>query len=285
MTDHLDELEQKTIFIIRESLKQFKNPAMLWSIGKDSTTLLYLVKQAFFGNVPFPVIHIDTGKKFKEIYEFRDELTKAWGLTLIIACNADADEKGITPEKDKFECCNYRKTDALKRCVAEHKFDGLLLGIRRDEHGIRDKERYFSPRDKNFQWKVSERKEKKDEGDAPFISLQDTELDGWNIYSADFGDGTDHVRVHPILHWTEREIWEYVKREDIPMVGLYSAKDGKRFRSIGCECCCSPVTSDAVTTDEIIKELKDTKIAERSGRAQDKESAHMMQKLRSLGYM
>ena len=137
----LDELEAKSIYIIREAYKKFKNMAMLWSIGKDSTALLWLCRKAFFGKIPFKVIHIDTGYKFKEIYEFRDRMAKEWGLNLIVIKNKDADDRGILPEKGKFECCNARKTEALKKAVKENKFDALLLGIRRDEHGIRNKER------------------------------------------------------------------------------------------------------------------------------------------------
>ncbi len=276
--DHLDELESKSIFIIRETLNKFKNPALLWSIGKDSTTLLWLVKRAFFGEVPMPVLHIDTGYKFKEIYEFRDKYAKEWGLNLMVAKN---EETNATP-KEKFKCCNERKTEALKQAVKKYKIDALLLGIRRDEHGIRNKERYFSPRDKQFRWNYAK---KKKGGDSGLESLQDTELSGWNLFATDFGEDTDHVRVHPILHWNELEIWEYVKKENIPMVDLYFAKKGKRFRSIGCECCCNPVKSNADDINKIVKELKTTKVAERSGRAQDKEEEYMMQKLRSLGYM
>ncbi len=276
----LKELESKSIFAIREAKRRFKNPMLLWSMGKDSTVLLWLCKKAFFGKIPFPVMHIDTGYKFKQMYEFRDKWAKNWGLDLIVTRNQDA---RITPDKDKFKCCNARKTEALKQALEEHGFDGVFVGIRRDEHGIRNKERYFSPRDKDFRWKVSKAKEKSDEGDSPFVALQDTEFSGWNLFATDFGPETNHVRIHPLLHWNEREIWEYVRREKIPLLDLYLAKGGKRYRSIGCECCCAPVDSDADTIDKVIKELKMTKSQEREGRAQDKE--HLMQKLRSLGYM
>ncbi|MBL7197686.1 MAG: sulfate adenylyltransferase subunit CysD [Candidatus Omnitrophica bacterium] len=276
---NLNNLESKSICIIREAYKQFKNPALLWSIGKDSTTLLWLCRKAFFGEIPFPVIHIDTGYKFKEIYDFRDEYAKKWNLNLIITKNKDAFE---TPETSKFECCNSRKTEALNQIVKKYKFDSLLVGIRRDEHGIRGKERYFSPRDKQFKWNVVK---KQNNGDSPFESLQDAEFDGWNIYATDFGTGTNHVRVHPLLHWTELEIWQYIKKEKILSIPLYFAKNGKRYRSIGCEPCCSAVVSDATDVDKIIEELKKNKTPEREGRAQDKEDEYNMQKLRSLGYM
>lgn len=285
--DIINEFENKSIYIIREVYKNFKNPAVLWSCGKDSTTLLWLCKKAFFGNIHFKVIHIDTGYKFKEIYEFRDKCAKEWDLNIIIAQNKDAVEKEITPEKGRLECCNARKTEALKQVVKKYKIDALIVGIRRDEHGIRNKERYLSPRDKKFRWNVVKEKEKQgqDDGDSNLIALQDIEFDGWGIYATDFGSDVNHVRIHPLLHWTELDIWKYVKREKIPTIGLYFAKNGKRFRSIGCECCCEPVDSDADDINKIIEELKKTKVLERVGRSQDKENEYNMQKLRSLGYM
>lgn len=275
---YLAELENKSIYIIREAYKQFKNPALLWSIGKDSTVLLWLCRKAFpFGKIPFPVIHIDTGYKFKEIYEFRDKYAKEWELDLAIAENKDAEEK---PEGDHFKCCNTRKTDALKNILKEKKYDALLLGIRRDEHGIRGKERYFSPRDKEFHWKVV--KEKLG-GDSQLEALQDTEMSGWGLFNSDFGKDCDHVRVHPLLHWTELEVWNYIKQENIPTVSLYYSKEGKRYRSIGCEPCCTPIESKASNAEEVVEELKTTTTGERDGRKQDKE--RIMERLRAMGYM
>jgi len=266
--DRLDELESKSIYIIREAYKQFKNIAVLWSIGKDSTTLMWLIRKAFYGQVPFPAVHIDTGYKFKEIYEFRDRFSKEWGFNLIIGKNEEAMAAGMGPDKgDKLGCCTALKTDALKMTIDKKGYRALLLGIRRDEHGIRAKERVFSPRDRQFQWDYKN---------------QPPEL--WDQYKSK-QEGEQHIRVHPILHWTEYDVWAYVQREKIPIVDLYFAKDGKRYRSIGCETCCNPVDSDADTVDKIVEELRTTKVAERSGRAQDKESAYVMQKLRSLGYM
>ncbi len=271
--DHLDELESKSIYIIREAYKQYKNIAMLWSIGKDSTALLWLCRKAFFGRIPFPVVHIDTSYKFKEIYDFRDKYVKEWGLKLVVGKNEEAIAAGMGPtEGNKFECCNQLKTIALKQTIAKQKFTALLLGIRRDEHGIRAKERVFSPRNQQFKWDYKN---------------QPPEL--WDQYKSKQADD-EHLRVHPILHWTEQDIWDYVKRENIPITELYFAKEmengeWKRYRSIGCETCCNPICSKATDVDKIVEELKTTKVAERSGRAQDKESAYIMQKLRSLGYM
>jgi sulfate adenylyltransferase subunit 2 len=278
---NLDELEQKSVYVIREVLQRFKKPAILWSIGKDSTTMLALCKAAFFGKIPFPVVHIDTGFKFKEIYEFRKKLAEEWGLNLIVGGNEEAT---ALPENGTFECCMERKTNALQKLVEEHGFDALLVGIRRDEHGIRGKERYFSPRDKEFKWNyVAEKKSVG--GDSPFVSLQDPEFSGWNIFSTDFGKEADHVRVHPILDWTEQDVWEYVKAKDLPVVDLYFSKNGKRFRSIGCECCCATVDSNATDVDSVIEELKVTNVPERAGRKQDNDKDYSFQKLRTLGYM
>ncbi len=266
--DKLSELESKSIFIIREAYYQFKDIAALWSIGKDSTTLVHLCLKAFYGEIPFPLMHIDTSYKFPEMYRFRDEYAKKWGVKLIVTRNEESIANGMGPNVgEKLECCTQLKTNALKMGIAEHGFKALLLGIRRDEHGIRAKERYFSPRNEQFQWDYEN---------------QPPEL--WDQYKSKAED-EEHIRVHPLLHWTELNIWEYVKRENLPITDLYLAKDGKRFRSIGCVPCCAPVESEADTIDKIIEELKTTTTSERAGRAQDKESVTTMQKLRALGYM
>lgn len=265
--DYLDKLENQSIFIIREAYAQFRKIAMLWSIGKDSTTLLWIIRKALFGKIPFPIIHIDTTYKFKEIYNFRNKYAKDWNFNLIILKNKEAINKVTGPDKGKFQCCTELKTNALKIGIAKYGFKALYLAIRRDEHGIRAKERIFSPRDEDFQWDYKN---------------QPPEL--WDQYKTK-AENEEHIRVHPLLGWREIDIWEYIKRENIPIVSLYFAKAGRRYRSIGCQCCCNPVDSDADTIDKIIKELRDSKISERSGRAQDKESDYMMQKLRALGYM
>jgi len=267
MTSHLQELENKSIAIIREAKAQFKNLAVLWSTGKDSTTSLWLCKKAFFGRIPFPVIHIDTGYKFPEIYKFRDKVAQEWGFNLLVAKNEEAIEKGMSPEKGRFECCTLLKTEALKDLIEREKFDALILSIRRDEHGIRGKERYFSPRDEEFKWDYKN---------------QPAEM--WDLYVKPAEDYS-HMRVHPILHWTEFEVWQYVKQEGLPVNPLYFAIDGKRYRSLGCQPCTIPIPSNAKTIDQIVEELRTSKISERAGRAQDKEKAYMMQKLRALGYM
>jgi sulfate adenylyltransferase subunit 2 len=185
----------------------------------------------------------------------------------MVARNEEKLAAGVGPDKGKFQCCNELKTVALKQAIAANKFSALYLGIRRDEHGIRAKERFFSPRDEDFEWDYKN---------------QPPEL--WDQYKTKAAD-EEHIRVHPLLGWTELDIWQYIQRENIPVVELYFAKNGKRYRSIGCETCCMPVDSDADTIDKIVEELKTSTVSERSGRAQDKESDYMMQRLRSLGYM
>ena len=264
---YLQELEKKSIAIIREAKAQFKNLAVLWSTGKDSTTSLWLCKKAFFGKIPFPIIHIDTGCKFPEIYEFRDRMAKEWDMNLLIAKNDEAIQRGVSPQKGRFECCTLLKTEALKNLIEREKLDALILSIRRDEHGIRAKERYYSPRNREFQW-----------------DYQNQPAEMWDLYVKPSEDYS-HMRVHPILHWTELNVWQYVKQEKLPINPLYFAKSGKRYRSLGCMPCTVPVPSQAETIDEIVEELKTSKTPERAGRSQDKEKAYMMQKLRSLGYM
>jgi len=265
--DALTELENRSIYIIREAYYHFRNLALLWSIGKDSTTLLWLARKAFFGQIPFPVLHIDTSYKFPEIYEFRDRYAKEWGLDLQVARNDAALSEGMSPEKGNLECCSALKTDALRDAIAQLGHQALLLGIRRDEHGIRAKERYFSPRDEDFRWDYQN---------------QPPEL--WDQFKSRAEDRS-HVRVHPLLHWRELDVWTYVEREKMPVVSLYFARNHERYRSIGCGCCCSPVASEASTVGEVVAELRETHTAERSGRSQDKESTYTMQKLRALGYM
>lgn len=281
----MKELIGKSLFIIREAKSQFKNPAVLWSTGKDSTAMLALIKEAFFGKVPFPVVHLDTGYKFPEIYKFRNRLAKEWELNLIIG---KRDNTNFHPEKTgHFECCTELKTNTLKDVLKKHKFDALIMSIRRDEHYIRNLERFYSPRDKQFKWHLLRPKTKEEmkEGDAPFVSEQQVEFAGWNLFQSDFGSNCDHVRVHPILHWTELDVWKFIKEKNLPISPLYISKNGYRYRSLGCMPCTVPIKSDAKTIDEIIEELKTTTIEERSGRSQDKEKEQVMRRLRSLGYM
>ena len=257
----LNELESKSIYIIREARNKFKNIAALWSMRKDSTTMLALARKAFLGKIPFPVIHIDNGIDFPETYKFREDLAKKWNLDLIVA------KSEIKPELSGFSCCGSNKTEALKEVMSEHNFDALIVSIRRDEHGIRAKERIFSPRDQSFKWDYKNQPE-----------------EIWNNYTSSL-DKKGHIRVHPLLDWNEIDIWNYIKREKIPINPLYISRNNYRYRSLGCTHCTVPIKSNAKNVNEIIKELETTNIEERSGREQDKEKEYVMEKLRSLGYM
>lgn len=265
--NHLDELEAESIFILREAYKKFGKLAMLWSIGKDSTVLLWLAKKAFYGYCPFPFVHVDTTFKIPEMIEYRDKIVKELNIDLIVHTNVEAIKEGMSPERGRLICCKALKTDGLQQVVEKYEFEGLILGVRRDEEGSRSKERVFSERNKDYEWDYTN---------------QPPEL--WDQFKTDFPKG-NHIRVHPILHWNEIDVWEYILRENIPLIDLYFAKNGKRYRSLGCAPCTGTIDSTAVTIEEIIEELKHTKTSERAGRAQDQEDAYAMQKLRKDGYM
>jgi len=267
---------------------------MLWSIGKDSTVMLWLARKAFLGHVPFPLVHIDTNYKIPEMIEYRDRLTAEWHLDMVYGQNKEAlDAKRTYPDGnvDRLTCCKNLKTEALKHTLSgqwpRYRFNhtlgnyevdkntepytGVIVGARADEEGSRSKERYFSPRDRQNEWDIAE---------------QPPEF--WNQFKTDFAPGT-HVRVHPLLDWTELNIWEYIEREKIPTVSLYYDQgDGKRYRSLGCYPCTTPIDSTAKNHAEIIEELRGgqlANIAERSGRAQDKEDGGGLETLRREGYM
>ena len=292
--NHLDILENKSVHILREAYSELGNLCMLWSIGKDSTVLLWLARKAFFGHVPIPLVHNDTHHKIPEMIEYRDRLAAEWNLDMIYGENTEALEKKETyPDGNvsHIDCCMRLKTEALTNTLngswpryrynhsrgvyekdsSREAYTGVIVGARADEEGSRSKERYFSPRDKNNDWDV---------GDQP--------PEFWNQYKTDWAPGT-HVRVHPLLDWTELDVWEYIGRENIPVVPLYFDQgDGTRYRSLGCAPCPTPVESTAKNVPEIIEELKTGKfanIAERSGRAQDKEGGGGLEELRRSGYM
>ena len=292
--DHLDRLEYRSVHIFREAYANFKSLCMLWSIGKDSTVLLWLARKAFFGHVPFPLVHIDTSFKIPEMIRYRDRLAAEWNLNLIYGQHEAAlRDKRTFPDGavDRITCCGLLKTEALKKTLSgewpryrfnhakkayeldknTEPFTGVIVGARADEEGSRSKERYFSPRNRENSWDV---------GDQP--------PEFWNQYKTDFAPGT-HLRIHPLLDWTELNIWEYIERENIPTVSLYyNHGDGIRYRSLGCGPCTKHVESDARNVQEIIVELKTGKfanIAERSGRAQDKDDGGGLETLRREGYM
>jgi sulfate adenylyltransferase subunit 2 len=265
--DYLEELEAQSIFIIREAYAKYKRIGMLWSIGKDSTVLLWLTRKAFLGHCPMPLIHIDTSYKIPEMISYRDRLAQEWGLRLIIGQNKVALANGMNSSLGRLKCCGALKTDALHNVIQEQNLQAIFLGIRRDEEGTRAKERYFSPRTKDFEWNFKD---------------QPPEL--WDQFQFEYPEHV-HVRVHPLLQWTEIDIWKYIEKENIPVIDLYFSKEGKRYRSLGCAPCTSPIQSQAKTVQEIIQELETTKISERAGRAQDQADTHAMQKLRVKGYM
>jgi sulfate adenylyltransferase subunit 2 len=269
--DHLAKLENQSIYILREAYNKFEHLGMLWSIGKDSTVLLWLARKAFLGHVPFPLVHVDTTYKIPSMIEYRDKVVSDWKLQLIVGKNEEVLREGNTFPNGKatrVECCGTLKKDALKTVLEKHHFTGVIVGVRRDEEPTRAKERYFSPRDKNMEWNVED---------------QPPEL--WDQFKTDFEPGT-HIRIHPLLHWTEVNIWEYIQRENIPVIPLYFANGkNERYRSIGCYPCTSPIKSSARNVSEIIAELRATKSPERAGRAQDKESEDAFEKLRRDGYM
>lgn len=292
--DHLETLESKSVHILREAYREFKSLCMLWSIGKDSTVLLWLARKAFFGHVPFPLVHVDTSFKVPEMITYRDRIAREWKLNMVVGQNKAALAAHQTfpdGKVDRLTCCRLLKSEALKHTLSgewtrlrmDHRtgayvedankepYTGVIVGVRADEEGSRSKERYFSPRDKENDWDVDD---------------QPPEL--WNQYKTDFAPGT-HVRIHPLLDWTELNIWEYIQREQIPLISLYFDQgEGKRYRSLGCYPCTLPVNSHATTVAEIVEELRSGKfanIAERAGRAQDKDDGGGLETLRREGYM
>jgi sulfate adenylyltransferase subunit 2 len=292
--DHLETLESKSVYILREAYREFKNLCMLWSIGKDSTVLLWLARKAFVGHVPFPLVHIDTSFKIPAMIEYRDRLALEMKLNMVYGQNKEALRNKTTfpaGAVDRLTCCKLLKSEALKHTLSgewtryrmdhslrkyvedtnKEPYTGVIVGARADEEGSRSKERYFSPRDKESEWDVAD---------------QPPEL--FNQFKTDFAPGT-HVRIHPLLDWTELNIWEYIDRENIPVVPLYfNNGSGKRYRSLGCYPCTFPVESESRNVKEIIVELASGKfanIAERSGRAQDREDGGGLEALRRDGYM
>jgi sulfate adenylyltransferase subunit 2 len=263
--DRFDELEAQSVFILREAFARLKRIALLWSLGKDSNVMVWLARKAFFGRVPFPVMHVDTGKKFPEMYAFRERYAKEWQLDLFVEPCPPID--AVDPTLPPAARSAARKTEGLKLALAKHGFDGLIAGIRRDEEATRAKERVFSPRSLEGEWNV-----------------RDQPPEFWDHFNASPAPGT-HLRIHPILHWTELDIWTYTRREGIPVIPLYLARGGKRYRSLGDADITFPVVSQAATIDEIIAELETTKIAERSGRAMDHESEEAFERLRTAGYL
>jgi len=205
---HLQELEDQSVYILREAYKNFDNLCMLWSIGKDSTVLLWLMRKAFFGHTPIPLVHIDTSYKIKEMIEYRDKLAGEWGLTLVVGQNEAVLKAGMGPSLGRMVCCTALKTEGLQLVLDQKKYNGVIVGVRSDEEGTRAKERYFSPRDKNNDW-----------------DFRDQPAELWDQFKTSFEPGT-HVRIHPLLDWTEINVWEYIRKESIPVPALLRPGSG-----------------------------------------------------------
>jgi sulfate adenylyltransferase subunit 2 len=294
---HLKVLEAESIHIMREVIAEFENPAMLYSIGKDSSVMLHLALKAFYpSKLPFPLLHVDTTWKFKEMMEFRDRRIEELGLTLLTHVNPEGVAKGVTPfTHGSSVYTDIMKTEGLKQALNEHKFDAVFGGARRDEEKSRAKERIYSFRDKNHRWDPKK---------------QRPEL--WNIYNGRIHKG-ESIQVFPLSNWTELDIWQYIYLEGIPLVPLYFAaprpvveRDGVkimvdderfpleegeipvienvRFRTLGCYPLTGAVASDAVTLPEIIQEMLLTKTSERQGRLIDADQAGSMEKKKIEGY-
>ena len=265
MNNHLKKLENESIYILRQAYRSIKNISMLWSLGKDSNVMVWIAFKAFLGKIPFPLVHVDTGKKFKEMYDFRNKYEKKWNIKLIKGDCPPVEE--IDPSLPPAARSAARKTEGLKKILQTYQFKGVVAGIRRDEQSTRAKERIFSPRDESGKWDVKN---------------QPPEF--WDQSNFNYPDKV-HIRIHPLLSWTEIDIWQYIKDQKIPIVDLYFSKNGKRYRSLGDKDITSPVNSDAKNLDEIISELQITKVSERSGRAMDHEQEDVFERLRTKGYM
>jgi sulfate adenylyltransferase subunit 2 len=294
---HLKELEAESIHIFREVAAEFDNPVMLYSVGKDSSVLLHLARKAFApGKIPFPLLHVDTKWKFKEMIRFRDEVAKKHDLNLLVHSNPDGLAQNINPfEHGSAKHTDIMKTVALKQALNHYKFDAAFGGARRDEEKSRAKERVYSFRDENHRWDPKN---------------QRPEL--WNIYNSQINKG-ESIRVFPMSNWTELDIWQYIYLENIDIPSLYLAKpravverdgvlikvddermplrDGEqpmmksvRFRTLGCYPLTGAVESEASTLPEVIQEMLLTKTSERQGRVIDHDSSGSMEKKKMEGY-
>jgi sulfate adenylyltransferase subunit 2 len=294
---HLKQLEAESLHIIREVAAEFDNPVMLYSVGKDSAVMLHLAMKAFYpAPPPFPLMHVDTTFKFKEMIEFRDRMAKKVGMELIVHKNQEGIDANINPfDHGSAKYTDVMKTQGLKQALDKHQFDAAFGGARRDEEKSRAKERVYSFRDKNHRWDPKS---------------QRPEL--WNIFNGKVNKG-ESIRVFPLSNWTELDIWQYIYLEGIEIVPLYLAderpcverdgtlimvdddrlplKEGEvpqmkkvRFRTLGCYPLTGAVESEATTLPEIIQEMLLTKTSERQGRVIDHDSSGSMEKKKMEGY-
>ena len=294
---HLKQLEAESIHIIREVAAEFDRPVMLYSIGKDSAVMLHLAMKAFYpGKPPFPLLHVDTTWKFREMISFRDQMAQKLGFDLIVHINEEGVEQGIGPFSHGSEKhTDVMKTEGLKQALNHYQFDAAFGGARRDEEKSRAKERVYSFRDKNHRWDPKN---------------QRPEL--WNVYNGKVSKG-ESIRVFPLSNWTELDIWQYIYLENIPIVPLYFAaprpvveRDGTlimvddermplkpgetpeirtvRFRTLGCYPLTGAIESTAATLPEIIQEMLLATTSERQGRLIDHDQAGSMEKKKKEGY-
>jgi sulfate adenylyltransferase subunit 2 len=293
---HLDRLEAESIFILRETVAEAARPVLLYSMGKDSAVLLHLAKKAFFpGSLPFPLLHVDTGWKFKDMYAFRDRVAAEPGIELIVHKNPQAEAQGINPFDHGPLHTDLWKTEGLKQALDKHGFDAAFGGARRDEEKSRAKERVFSFRDRNHRWDPKR---------------QRPEL--WSLYNVRKAKG-ESMRVFPLSNWTELDVWQYMAREGIAVVPLYFAaerptieRDGLilmvdddrfrlegdtpkmrkvRFRTLGCYPLSGAIESEADTVEAIIAEMEASRASERQGRVIDRDAGSAsMEKKKQEGY-
>lgn len=293
---HLDILEAESIHILREVVSESSRPAMLYSVGKDSSVMLRLAQKAFHpGRIPFPLLHVDTGFKFREMIDFRDRTCQELGVELIVQMNHEAKQDGANPFRlGTSKCCALLKTKALLDALAANGIDAAIGGARRDEEKSRAKERVFSLRDALGQWDPKNQRP-----------------EFWNLYNSRVEPGQS-MRVFPLSNWTELDVWEYIEREHIPVVPLYFAKEREmlvrgdvlipldhpidllpgekpqrvvcRMRSLGCTYCTGAIRSSATTISEIIEELKFFRRSERENRVIDHDQEGSMELKKREGY-
>ena len=293
---HINQLEAESIYIFREVAAQFERPVVLYSIGKDSSVLIHLMRKAFHpAGPPFPLLHIDTTWKFREMITFRDAETRRLGMELRVHVNEEGVRAGIGPITHGSKVhTDVMKTQALRQALAVGRYDAVIGGARRDEEGSRAKERIFSFRDRNSAWDPR--------GQRPEL---------WRLYNGRIHGG-EHMRVFPLSDWTELDVWEYIKRESIPVVPLYFARprpvvwrsgqwimvdDDRlpllgekpvlkkvRFRTLGCYPLTAAVESDAEMLEQIVEELAQARVSERAGRLIDHDQAGSMEQKKREGY-
>jgi sulfate adenylyltransferase subunit 2 len=293
---HLKSLEAESIYIFREVAASFERPVMLYSMGKDSSVLLHLAMKAFFpSKPPFPLLHVDTTWKFREMIAFRDETARKFGLELLVHTNADGVARGISPFDQPTLHTDVMKTEALRQALEAHRFDAAIGGARRDEEKTRAKERVFSFRSASHLWDPKNQRP-----------------EFWQLYNGRINTG-ESVRAFPLSNWTETDIWQYIQAETIAIVPLYYAasrpvverdgtlimvdddrmrfRDGEkavekmvRFRTLGCYPLTGAIESTAATLDDIILEMLAARTSERSGRLIDYDQAASMERRKVEGY-